>query len=48
MNSTEFTYGRALEISWGYVWRSFVLVVPVIAISLMAMFSIAPFPGSGY
>jgi hypothetical protein len=47
VNGTDVTYGKALKIWWSYAWRTFVLLVPVMVISMIIMFSIMPFPKPG-
>ena len=51
MNSTDVTYGRALKIWWSYAWRTVVLLLPVMFLTMIIMFSvmssIMPFPKPG-
>jgi hypothetical protein len=47
MDITSVTYGQALRIWWSYLWRVFVLLVPVMVITMIALLIIMPFPKPG-
>jgi hypothetical protein len=47
MDTTSVTYGQALRIWWSYLWRLFVLVIPVMIITMIVVLIIMPFPNPG-
>jgi len=44
----QVTYGRALKIWWSYLWRAFVLLIPVSILVLPLMLWVIPFPKPGH
>ncbi len=47
MSTVEITFARALKIWWSYVWRSCVLMLPVMVVLDIVMFFVIPFPQPG-
>jgi hypothetical protein len=47
MDVVEVTFRRALQIWWSYVWRAFVLAIPLMMVTTPLMFVILPFPKPG-
>jgi hypothetical protein len=48
VNAIEITLEMAVKVWWSYVWRAFVLLVPVMIVAMILMFSIFPFPTPGH
>jgi uncharacterized membrane protein len=47
VSETDVTFGRALKIWWSFVWRSMLLMIPVMIVSMVIAVSVLPFPKAG-
>jgi Na+-driven multidrug efflux pump len=47
MDVVDVTFRRALQIWWSYVWRAFVLVIPIMLVTMPLLFVIMPLPKPG-
>jgi hypothetical protein len=47
MDSTDITFGRAFTIWWSYVWRAFLLMLPVMIVAMVIAIAVLPLPKVG-